>query len=60
MDPIAAQAPLQIAFIAADNLGAAMTEKLRAIRISGPAQLSLDQRFLLERAVMLQNSSFLV
>ena len=27
-----------------------MTEKLRAIRTSGPAQLSLDQRFLLERA----------
>ena len=50
MDPVSTHAALQIAFVAADNLGAAMTEKLRAIRISGPAQLSLDQRFLLERA----------
>ena len=50
MDPVSTHAALQIAFVAADNLGVAMTEKLRAIRLSGPAQLSLDQRFLLERA----------
>ena len=50
MDPISTHAALQIAFVAADNLGAAMTEKLRAIRAHGPVPLSPDQRFLLERA----------
>jgi hypothetical protein len=50
MDPISTHAALQIAFVAADNLGTAMTEKLHAIRASGAAPLSLDQRFLLERA----------
>ena len=50
MDPISTHAALQIAFVAADNLGAALTEKLRAIRAHGPAPLSPDQRFLLERA----------
>ena len=50
MDSISTHAALQIAFVAADNLGTAMTEKLRALRTSGPAPLSLDQQFLLERA----------
>ena len=50
MDPVSTHAALQIAFVAADNLGAAMTEKLRAIRASGAAPLSLEQRLLLERA----------
>jgi hypothetical protein len=50
MDPLSTHAALQIAFVAADNLGTAMTEKLRALRASGPAQLSLNQHFLLERA----------
>ena len=50
MDPIATHAALQISFVAADNIGTVMIEKLRAIRASGPAPLSLDQRFLLERA----------
>jgi hypothetical protein len=50
MDPISTHAALQLAFVAADNLGTAMTEKLRTIHASGAAPLSLDQRFLLERA----------
>jgi hypothetical protein len=50
MDQISTHAALQIAFVAADNLGAAMAEKLRAIRASGAAPLSLEQRLLLERA----------
>jgi hypothetical protein len=50
MDPVSTHAALQIAFVAADNLGAALTEKLRAIRASGAAPLSLEQRLLLERA----------
>jgi hypothetical protein len=50
MDPVSTHAALQIAFVAADNLGAALTEKLRAIRASGAAPLSLEQHLLLERA----------
>ena len=50
MDPIATHAALQISFVAAENIGTAMVEKLRSIRAGGPAPLSLDQRFLLERA----------
>ena len=50
MDPVTTHAALQLAFVAADNLGAAMTEKLRAVRASGAAPLSLEQRFVLERA----------
>jgi hypothetical protein len=50
MDPVSTHAALQIAFVAADNLGAAMTEKLRTIRASGSAPLSLEQHLLLERA----------
>ena len=50
MDPISPPAALQIAFVADDSLGAAMTEKLRAIRANGPVPLSPDQRLLLERA----------
>jgi hypothetical protein len=53
MDPLSTHAALQVAFVATDNLGAAMTEKLRALRTSGPAPLSLDQRLLLERAYAL-------
>jgi hypothetical protein len=50
MDPVSTHAALQIAFVAADNLGATMTAKLCAIRASGAAPLSLEQRLLLERA----------
>jgi len=50
MDSVSTHAALQIAFVAADNLGVALTEKLRAIRVSGAAPLSLEQRLLLERA----------
>jgi hypothetical protein len=50
MDPVSTHAALQLAFVAADNLGAALTEKLHAIRVSGAAPLSLEQRLLLERA----------
>ena len=50
MDPVSTHAALQIAFVAADNLGAVLTEKLRVIRASGAAPLSLEQRLLLERA----------
>jgi hypothetical protein len=53
MDPLSTHAGLQVAFVAADSLGTAMTEKLRALRASGPVPLSLDQRFLLERAYAL-------
>jgi hypothetical protein len=50
MDPVSTHAALPIAFVAADNLGATMTAKLCAIRASGAAPLSLEQRLLLERA----------
>ena len=50
MDPVSTHAALQIAFVAADNLSATMTAKLCAIRASGAAPLSLEQRLLLERA----------
>jgi hypothetical protein len=50
MDPVSTHAAVQLAFVAADNLGAALTEKLRVIRASGAAPLSLEQRLLLERA----------
>jgi len=50
MDPVSTHASLQIAFAAADNFGAAMTEKLRVIRASGAAPLPLEQHLLVERA----------
>jgi hypothetical protein len=49
MDPVSTHAASQIAFVAADNLSAALTQRLRAIRASGTAPLSLEQRLLLER-----------
>src|SRR5262249_42553341 len=53
MDPVSTHAALHVAFVATNNLAAAMTEKLQAMRASGPAPLSLDQRLLLERAYTL-------
>jgi hypothetical protein len=50
MDPVSTHAALQIAFVTADNLGATLTEKLRVIRASESAPLSLQQHLLLERA----------
>jgi hypothetical protein len=50
MDPITTHAALQVAFVSADNLGTALTKKLRALREGGPAVLSVDERLLVERA----------
>ena len=50
MDPVSTHAALQIAFVAADNQGAALTEQVRAIRASGAGPLSLGQQLLVERA----------
>ena len=50
MDPVSTHAAVPLAFVAADNLGAAMAQKLRVIRESGTAHLSLEQHLVLERA----------
>lgn len=53
MDPVTTHAAIHVAFLTAETIGADVVEKLRTIRARGAQPLSLEDRFVIERAYAL-------